>query len=453
MNSKKTLLLLCFLCSALLSTAQDLSPKGWFHQNEAKLGEPIQYSLVLKHNAKLEFYFPDSTHDFSPFEYLERAYFPTQTDSLGNSYDSIVYTLATYELGQTQFLSVPIFIKGDKNPRPLTPAKDSISLIELIQELPDTVALFENTTAARVDKAFNYPVVVSLLVTLILTLVFGYIVFGDRIRLYFTIKTMKRKHLAFLLNFDNLIYQGDTKDIEPAIALWKSYSGNLMNIPLSSYTTKEIKRAIPEETVVINALQQADKVIYAGEATGDTKKKLATLKDFTQKAYNNRIVQMREAIGGEVKLPPLFKWLPAIDQKFAHSIVYSLFSFICYLIVFLWNKSFSALIFPFIAFLMVNFLSIVTYQDKIKPSLNLKEIALFLYSQAALTGLLVSIMFLMASSIYDNEVGVFSDLPSSFSTIAIALCIPLAKCLLASVALPIYYISFEGAKSSTTHNK
>ncbi|MGB0523874.1 MAG: hypothetical protein ACPGJS_12985 [Flammeovirgaceae bacterium] len=431
------------LCCCFSATAQELSPKGWFHQDEAKLGEPIHYSLVLEHRADVEFYFPDSTHDFSPFEYLSRAYFPTQTDSLGNSYDSVVYTLATFELGKVQYLSVPMFLKGEKNPRPLAPAKDSIQLVELIQELPDSVSLFENTTAATVEKEFNRPLLITILISLILLGLFIYIVLGDSIRNFFAIRKMRQRHLDFVLAFDQQIYEGGQQEIEPAISLWKNYSGSLMNIPLGSYTTKEISRTIPEEQQVIDVLKQADKAIYAGEVKEDIKKKLVVLKTFSQKVYEKQVAQTQKQGGTVAQLPPLLKWLPAIPDKFGHITLYSTVSFLIYLLVFLWNDENTALIFPFMSFLIISYLAIIAFKEKQSLVLSLKEVLILLYGQCGVTGLFISIMYGVAYVVLGDKLGLLHELTSIMSPLLVMLIIPIGKSILVSMKLPLYYLLFN----------
>ena len=311
---KKTIsLFLLLFCIHFFAFAQDITPKGWFHQHEVKLGEPVLYSLVLNHSSKLEFFFPDSTHDFKPFEYLDRTYFPTKTDSLGQSYDSVVYKLATFELGDIQRLSVPVFIKGDKNPRAIYPTMDSVHLVEIIEQLPDSVALFDDTTVAAVEKDINYPLLISSIVSIILGVLFIYLILGENIRVFFHIKKLKKRHLSHVLAFDKLIYDGGIKDIEPTIALWKDYAGSLMNVPLNSYTTKEISRVLPEEKTVIETLKQADRVIYAGEKSEGLNKKMIALKELSQKVFDQKIESIQQEKGQVLGLPPYFKSLPSED--------------------------------------------------------------------------------------------------------------------------------------------
>lgn len=444
----KIAVLIMLLCGiSLQSFGQKAKPKGYFHQEKAKLGEPIQYSLVLKHSSNLEFYFPDSTHDFSPFEYLDRSYFPTITDSLGQSYDSIVYSVATFELGEIQTLRVPVFLKGAKNPRPIYPQADSIRLVEVIEQLPDSIRLFENTTPVVVEQEFNYPIAISLSIAFLLMCLFVYLVFGGSIRNYFLIKKMGKQHLIFLTDFDRYVYEGNEQEIEPAVKLWKSYSGDLLNVPLTSYTTKEISRVMPEEHEVVAALKSADMAIYAGQGQEGTKEKMTALKRFSQKSYEQKTDEIKKDKGDVTQLPSVFRWLPALEDPTAHAILYGLFSLISYIFVISINQKsnlvgfVSTLVFPFIAFLLLNYLSILAQYQKTKTGLFLKNTLLQLYGQALVTGFGAGLTLVTMSLVYSNGYQFLAG--TSYLKVGIIFLAPLLKAICVSIILPLYYYLFH----------
>ena len=54
----------------------------------------------------MEVIFPDSSYNFSPFEWVSKEYFPTHTNESG-SLDSVVYTLTCFDLAPVQQLVDP----------------------------------------------------------------------------------------------------------------------------------------------------------------------------------------------------------------------------------------------------------------------------------------------------------------------------------------------------------
>ena len=83
---KHTLFLFLCLLPAL-TWGQIPKPEGAFNRDTAKLGQLLQYTLVHRHPAAQEVILPSARDNFSPFELVRRAYFPTKTKA-GISTDS-----------------------------------------------------------------------------------------------------------------------------------------------------------------------------------------------------------------------------------------------------------------------------------------------------------------------------------------------------------------------------
>lgn len=296
--------LMLFACGLQAQQVQDL-PDGRFLEPETKVGAPIHYILKYKHKPMQEVLFPDSAYDFAPFELIDKQFFPTKT--VGNtSIDSVVYTLATYETDTRQGLALPVFIASSTNPdgkRAVFPKADSIDLEPLIQAMPDSIRLFEDTQMAHVDKEFNYPyllIAVGLIWLIIASII---LFFGGTIRRSWKLRRLKKKHLQFVGNFERFISQGVKADVESAVALWKGYTGNLTSLPLASYTTKEISRNTNSTPEVIDALRYTDKVIYAGTSSeDDLTAHLQELKKYTQSIYQKEV----QRIKGNQKAKPKY---------------------------------------------------------------------------------------------------------------------------------------------------
>ncbi len=327
-------------CFALV--AQDAVPRGGFHERKAKLGEPIVYSLVFRHSPNLEVVFPDSSYNFAPFELLQKDFFPTQTDSLG-SYDSVAYTLATYELDKVQYLSLPILLpsKTSEDFEKVFSDKDSIQLVEIVKVIPEEKKTFEDTSLVNVEKEFNYPYLLIGLAILLTLAVVIFLSFGGKVREYFKRKRLEKAHLRFVARFEQLVSESPNSELDKPIALWKKYTGDLMNIPLESYTTKEIDSFVNNQQL-IKVLREADRAIYSGNSEINIKKEFSILKAFTAEEYEKKLekefgeieaveqkVTLENSENAEVQkveTPKYYESFPAREKMRVHALFYALIS-------------------------------------------------------------------------------------------------------------------------------
>ncbi|GAB4328464.1 MAG: hypothetical protein OHK0038_02280 [Flammeovirgaceae bacterium] len=275
--------------------AQKTLPDGRFLTQKAKIGEEITYVLTFRHIPSMEVVFADSSFDFTPFEYIGREFYPTKTIGI-ESVDSVVFKLMTFELADTQYLSIPVYeIEENGNKKPIFPEKDFILVEKVVLNMPDSLQLLSNTNMALVKKAFNYPywMLAGGIVLLIAVLIFVF--FGRSIRRAYRLKRLKKENLQFILRFDSILNSTlNSKLIEDALKEWKIYSSKLTNIPLYSYTTKEIRQIIPSEK--LNAsLKHIDKAIYAGilDEQKVLKESLYSLKEYAEEAYQKKVEEIK----------------------------------------------------------------------------------------------------------------------------------------------------------------
>ena len=293
-----TALILCLLFGN--SFGQVGNVDGRFIEKQTKVGTPVHYILKLKHDPDLEVVFPDSTYDFTPFELLDKEPFPTKTDSTG-SMDSVVYTVSTFETDARQGLRLPVFIadpRAEDGRRPLYPRADSIDIVPLVQSLPDSVSMIENTQVADVKEEFNYPyLLIGAGVAIVLGIVV-YFVFGNKVRQFFLLKNLKKEHEAFVSSFQRYS-EGSSPNVEKAISIWKRHAGLLLEEPMASYTTKEISRKISNiPDSVLTALRKADQAIYAGLDEEDLLGNLRELRAFAEQAYQDRVAAIKRGEAG-----------------------------------------------------------------------------------------------------------------------------------------------------------
>lgn len=285
----------CLLLGSEATYAQALQPSGQFLQDTIKIGEPLQYSLSFRYPAELEVIFPGENHSFRPFEYIDRSYVPTQTDST-TSYDSVVYTLMTFELASLQSLALPIYViaadeEGNPDSTTIYAAIDSVYLQQLITDLPDSVNLKENTAFLDVPLQFNYPYLLIGLGIFFVVLLIIYLVFGEKIRKYLKLRQLQRNYKRFQEQFGKQIEQleraPNEQQSEHTLLLWKRYMERLDRAPYTKMTTKEIVR-LPQQETLVEDLRAIDRSIYGHQLNGELITHFQQLEKHTLRRYEQR---------------------------------------------------------------------------------------------------------------------------------------------------------------------
>ncbi|MEK6783243.1 MAG: hypothetical protein AABY93_16200 [Bacteroidota bacterium] len=251
--------------------AQEVNVNGRFTADSVKIGEPVQYTLTARYPKNLTIIFPDSTFAFEPFEFQKKRFFTTQTTD-GQSYDSVVYSLSTYEIDSVQRLSIPVFIVHRKDCTAILPNDDEIVLKQLVRHIPDSVAakdlpLKTNTNYLNVHRLFNYPIALIVSGILIVLSIACFLIFGKRVRKYFLLRKLNRNHRDFIAKFNEIVSQLQSdfsaKRAEAALVLWKYYMESLLQTPYPKLTSKEIIE-FEKDGQLGDALHSIDRVIYGG---------------------------------------------------------------------------------------------------------------------------------------------------------------------------------------------
>ncbi|MDH5475945.1 MAG: hypothetical protein OEX22_09670 [Cyclobacteriaceae bacterium] len=257
-----------FLLLSICAMGQEIMPQGAFQKDSVKIGIPIPYTLSVKYDRSLSIIFPDSLYNFSPFEFEGKEYYTTKSDST-ESLDSVVYYLSTFEIDSIQYLKLPVFRINEKDTLRYFAQSDSVFLIELIAQLPDSVQLKENTTYLNIDTAFNYPYFLIGMAILLIVIIVLFVIFGKKIRKAWQIRQLNRKFKKFILQFDvaaNAVRSSSSVEgIENVVYLWKRYLEKLEKRPYTKMTTKEVNDIYNyEENEVLQVLMDIDKWIYGG---------------------------------------------------------------------------------------------------------------------------------------------------------------------------------------------
>jgi hypothetical protein len=287
--------LLLIIATLVFAQAQTNTPSAWkgiipygkFLSDTIKVGMPVQYVLSLTHPPDMEIIFPDSSYNFTPFEWVKKEYFPTRTDATGST-DSVVYILTTFETDSLQKLSLPVFIIASQDCTAVYASIDSVYLQRLITSPADTLQPVTNTEYFPVELYFNYTNLLAILVGVSMLSLLVYLAFGKRIGKLYKLYRMGREHSHFRNDYErltrNMSPDQAVHTIENAVILWKRYMEELEDKPFSTYTTKEIIEVMPNQQLA-EALQHTDRIIYGQMSAEQSLRSIRILAYIAKRSY------------------------------------------------------------------------------------------------------------------------------------------------------------------------
>lgn len=287
------------LLIALFSQAQEIHVSGGFLKDSIQIGESVDYYLVANYPQHLTVLFPDSVFEFTPFEYSKKTFFPTLTQQ-GISYDSVLYTLSTFEVDKIQYLSLPVFVTSARDCTAYEPIRDSVFLIELVKTPPpDSIAaqnlpLKTNTLYEKVFTQFNYIILMIIVVILVISTIFVWVVFGKKIATYFKLKRLQKNHVKFMNTFvqyaNQLGAEFSREKTEATVSLWKKYLEQLEQRPYTKLTTRETIRLDANEQLGA-ILQAIDRIIYGNQTA--VHEPLKQLQHVAEERFQKKLEQIK----------------------------------------------------------------------------------------------------------------------------------------------------------------
>jgi type II secretory pathway pseudopilin PulG len=270
-------------------TAQETKPIGFFLKDSVKIGEPVPYVFSYKDKKNRTVIFPDSLFDFTPFELISKEYFNTRSDTT-NSIDSAVYYLSTFEIDTVQRLALPVFLIIGSDSIPNYSLIDSIILDQVVTQMPDSVAMEENSFYRPVSLEFNYPYAIIALIILGVVALIVLIVWGKeirkRIRLYRLKKSLEKFRMGFDAQIEALARDTTKPNIEKTLVYWKKYMEGIEDLPFTKLTTKEIV-LLMQSSSLNETLKSIDKNIYSKATVSTLQNDFEFLKDYSQDRYNH----------------------------------------------------------------------------------------------------------------------------------------------------------------------
>ncbi|MCU0428972.1 MAG: hypothetical protein MUF42_03290 [Cytophagaceae bacterium] len=281
-------LLSILILASLAASGQFLEPpRGFFLEDSAKLGAPTRYSLACRHHKNLEILFPDSSSSYGPFEFISKEFYPTTTkDTL--SYDSVVYTLRTFEIRETLELGLPVTIIYEEDTARVQAIPDQLHLHQYLKAGQHSIELKNNFTYFPVSTQFNYPYFILTLSGLSAIAWMLYKFLGASVIRNYRLYNIYRNHIQFIREFNQLKdtceENPNIANIEKALVVWKEYLSKLEDEPIYTYTTTEIISLYNQDDLKKN-LQEIDRSIYKGEISDNTVDLLDFLGKFSTMEY------------------------------------------------------------------------------------------------------------------------------------------------------------------------
>ena len=292
----KMALMLCLV--PVLAFSQEVEVRGGFLSDSLKIGEQTAYYLAADYPSELTVLFPDSTHNFEPFEYQSKEYFLTQTKE-GISTDSAVYFLTTFEIDRVQYLQLPVYVVIDSDSTTVSTLADSVLITQFVAQVPDTVSteqlpLRMNTTYQKVFYNFNVWLFIILFTVILALGLVVWILFGKKIRKHFLMKRMRKNHAYFLNTYNAFVAQlrsaFSPPATESAVVTWKKYMEQLEAKPYTKLTTRETQRLISEPALVEH-LKHLDRAIYGHDTT--VVESLENLKNFADQQFHRKLKEVQ----------------------------------------------------------------------------------------------------------------------------------------------------------------
>lgn len=247
--------------------APEVTVRAGFAEDSLQVGSTVNFYVTARYDRALNVLFPDTTFNFSPFEFKDKTYFTTHTEG-GKSYDSVVYHLTTFEVDTQQYLSLPVFRVNPQDCTIHLSNQDSIRLAAVVKSLPDSlnvVPLKMNVAYQDVPAGFNVQLWVVIGGLLFMAAAVTWFAFGKKIRQHYRLKRMQKAHAQFIETYTaevgTLTQTFSPQHTETALIIWKRYMEQLESQPYTKLTTKEIIRHGKDDALG-QSLKTIDGAIY-----------------------------------------------------------------------------------------------------------------------------------------------------------------------------------------------
>jgi len=258
------------------------------------IGQPWKATLVLKHKPNEDFLLPDSNFNFSPYTCLQVKTFVTRTIE-NESVDSVIYTLATFELDSIQTVSLPAWKIMGNDTSVIYSNKNFIKVNLLTTDNQENV-LNADTQYSFIEHKVDFT---SWIVYIILFSIFLFAIykfFGKPITKLINSYLFRIQHDRFEMDFRKLQNQLSIslspRDLEKILSRWKNYMETLVDKPIRTYTSKEIMQLIENESLG-EALYAIDIALYGENLNKSILDELNVLNSIAELYFENKKAELK----------------------------------------------------------------------------------------------------------------------------------------------------------------
>ena len=282
-----------FLISFLISSnlfSQNIEYKIYFLNDSIRIGDSISLISALKYPENIEIVQPDSSYNFTSFEFIGKKIFPSFSN--GNIiYDSTIYYLRTFEIDSIQRLNLNATIINNKDSLVIPSNTDSIALIYQVSDVNFSKTK-ENTLFNSIRSIFNSEKVLIIIGFIILIIIIIYLLFRKKIKKYLKIRKLRIQIKIFNNDFDYILKDylnnQEKNDLERLLLLWKRFMEKLSKRPYSTSTTTEISSFL-ENKKLLNLLKDIDRNLYSNNKDGIKLSSINLLKKEANNLLDNNI--------------------------------------------------------------------------------------------------------------------------------------------------------------------
>jgi len=264
------ILFTCLLFQLVYSQQPEIDVR--FLADSVKVGIPVPFSIKVGYHPDQELLMPDSTHDFTPFEWVQTIAFPSELRD-SSIVDSTIYLLRTFEIDSIQRLSVPVYLVAKSDSLTFYSNEASVhfssSLVDSLQSNILTKSEFfelKKQVNTRLILYISLGVVVLLLVVVLLS--------GKHILAAISRTKLLNRHQRFNRTFGTYLQSPQLTNSaeyqEKVLLYWKSTMEKLDQLPIAKSSTPEIVAFYPTATSLKEALLTIDKSIYGGIRSDET---------------------------------------------------------------------------------------------------------------------------------------------------------------------------------------
>lgn len=290
----KKIRLIIGILLVVMGNADAQQPSLRFLKDSLGIGERVAVSLVYRHNGASDVFFPDEHSDFSPFEFIEKAIFPTVTrDSI--STDSALFYLRTFQTEAVQQLQLPVWLKQGKDSISVWSNPDSVFFRALIPDslLSETRLLSDSGEQVEFGSTvFSKKVRVLLGVVLAFGLLALFFKTGITTRLQ--LLKLNRRQREFERSFKVYMFgEQNTEMLSAANVLWRNYLEELEQEPYTSLSALEIEQLTSNEQVGA-ALRELESVLFGGRESDRIPLALQILNKYAKSRFREYKIQFKK---------------------------------------------------------------------------------------------------------------------------------------------------------------